>query len=367
MNWWTIHKAESIDSPALIIYPDRVQNNINRLISMVADNSQLRPHVKTNKSPEATSMMLASGIKKFKCATIAEAEVLGTTGAPDVLLAYQPTGPKAGRLAQLIQQFPKTKFSCLVDNLSSAEFLGSVMEDAKITLNVFIDLNVGMNRTGTDVGSAFNLFKSLLSITGIKPIGLHAYDGHLRDTDLEIRKKQCDEAFSPVKLLAEQIKSETGIEVIIVAGGSPTFPIHAKRKDVECSPGTFIYWDSGYASILKEQPFLFSAVVLTRVISKPAEGILCLDLGHKSIASENPLEKRVTFLNAPELIPISQSEEHLVVKSNRWQEYSVGQMLYGLPYHVCPTIALYDSAWTVSDGNITGKWTAPARSRSLSV
>lgn len=367
MSWWEINNAESIDSPALVIYPDRVQENINTLISKVADISLLRPHVKTNKSPEASSMMIASGIRKFKCATIAEAEMLGSVGAPDVLLAYQPTGPKAKRLAELAHRFPETKFSCLLDNLSSSEHLGSVMEQSKIVLDVFIDLNVGMNRTGTDVNTAFDLFKSLLSIKGIRPIGLHAYDGHLRDPDLAIRKKQCDDAFKKVEMLAHKIKSQWGIEMVIVAGGSPTFPLHAERKSVECSPGTFIYWDSGYASILKEQQFNFSAVVLSRVISKPSEGILCLDLGHKSIASENPLEKRVTFLNGPELIPVGQSEEHLVVKTDHWNDYHVGQLLYGIPYHVCPTVALYDAAWTVSKKNITGKWTAPARSRQLTV
>lgn len=365
MNWWEIHHADSIDSPALMVFPDRVQENIQLLKSMVADIEQLRPHVKTNKSPEACTMMLANGIKKFKCATITEAEMLGSIGAPDVLLAYQPTGPKANRLAEVVRNFPNTKFSCLTDDLDCAHHIGSVMQSAGVILDIFIDLNVGMNRTGIRPETAFDLFKNLLSINGLRPIGIHAYDGHLRDSDLLIRGTRCDDGFESVKKLAERIKIELGFSPVIVAGGSPTFPIHAKRKNVQCSPGTFIYWDTGYADILKEQAFHFSAVVLTRVISKPSEELLCLDLGHKSIASENPLGKRITFLNAPDLIPVSQSEEHLVVKTDRWKDYQPGQLLYGVPYHVCPTVALYDFAWTVQEGVVTGKWGAPARSRQL--
>jgi len=365
--WWEINNLKEVDTPALVIYPDRVKENISLLKSMVDHVERLRPHVKTNKSPQACSMMLEAGIQKFKCATIAEAEMLGSIGAPDVILAYQPTGPKAGRLAQLIKKFPKTHYSCLIDDEACAKAISSTMEAEGIQLNVWVDLNVGMNRTGADSEKAFSLFTTFQQSKGLRPIGIHAYDGHLRDADLELRKKKCDDSFSLVEKLVAKIKEHTGQSALIVAGGSPTFPIHSKRKDVECSPGTFIYWDTGYGNLLKEQPFLHAAIVLTRVISKPAEGLLCLDLGHKSIASENPLEKRVTFLNGPELLPISQSEEHLVVQTDRRNSYEVGHVFYGVPYHVCPTVALYDSAWVVKDQVASRKWENPARNRSLTV
>src|SRR5690348_11189293 len=97
MNWYQIKNIESLDSPALIIYKDRVQTNIQSLIKM-KDVAHLRPHVKTNKIAEVCKMMLDAGITKFKCATIAEAEMLAMINAPDVLLAYQPTPAKAKRL-----------------------------------------------------------------------------------------------------------------------------------------------------------------------------------------------------------------------------------------------------------------------------
>lgn len=361
--WYTAENVAAVDSPALLIYPDRVRENIRIMKSFVPDVHRLRPHIKTNKSPEAVALMLEAGITKFKCATITEAELLGQAGAPDVLLAYQPTGPKINRLAEVIKRYPSTLFACLVDNAAQANAIGQVMNAAGITLNIWIDLNIGMNRTGILPADAFAVFQEILQIQGIRPVGLHAYDGHIRQTDLAERTTVCDTGFEPVAALARRIRSELGSAISVCAGGTPTFPIHARRADVECSPGTFIYWDTGYGNLLKEQPYLHAAVVLTRVISKPAPGLLCLDLGHKSIAAENPLGNRITFPEGPDFEPIGQSEEHLVVKTKSADDFKIGQPLYGIPYHVCPTVALYDTAWAIRDGQASPDWHQPARKK----
>lgn len=366
MEWYQIENIEDQDTPALLIFPERVKENIRILKEFVPDLNRLRPHIKTNKCAEVCQLMLDAGISKFKCATIAEAEMLATTGARDVLLAYQPTGPKVERLAGLIKQFPQTRFSCLVDNPDIATQLDEVAGKKNLTYTVFIDLNVGMNRTGIAPESALQLLRHCRTLKNLKVAGLHAYDGHLRDPDLELRTKICDEGFARVIRLKEQIIEETGEVPVIVAGGTPSFPIHAKRKDVECSPGTFIFWDKGYEQILHEQPFLHAALVVTRVISKPAPGVVCVDLGHKAIASENPINKRVHFLNAPSLEPTGHSEEHLVLKTQQ-DNLKVGDILYGVPFHVCPTVALHETASVVQDHHITGSWNIVARKRKINI
>src|SRR6185295_7254857 len=137
------------------------------------------------------------------------------------------------------------------------------------------------------------LYSFLSSAPGIVAAGLHAYDGHIRDLDMNVRTKACDDSFSLVLGLKKKLES-AGMKVpVIVAGGSPTFPIHAKRKEIECSPGTFIYWDKGYSTSCPEQSFLPAAVLITRIISLPAPGKVCTDLGHKSVAAENEIDRRV--------------------------------------------------------------------------
>jgi D-threonine aldolase len=360
-EWYTISNIDAIDSPALVIYPDRVKKNIELLVSMIDDVNRLRPHVKTHKTKDAALMQMEAGIKKFKCATIAEAEMLGSIKAPDVLLAYQPIGPKADRFISLIKKYPDTKFSCLVDDAEAAKAIEKKASNAGIVIPVYIDLNIGMNRTGIFPDQrAINLYKLCSSIKGINPVGLHAYDGHIHDKDFDTRKTKCDEGFAKVE--------KAGLpEPIIIAGGSPTFPIHAKRKNIECSPGTFIYWDAGYQQGLAEQAFLPAAVVISRVISHPAENIFCTDLGHKSIAAEKDLDHRVKFLNAEEVKFIGQSEEHLVVQTDEAHQYKTGDVLYGLPFHICPTCALYERALIVENGKVNGEWRIIGRDRKISV
>jgi len=367
-DWYLIDDIHELDSPALVIFPDRVKKNIQTAVSMVENIDRLRPHVKTNKSPDAVSLMLEAGITKFKCATIAEAEMLGMIGAPDVVLAYQPLGPKLKRFIELIKKFPSTKFSCLTDNATAAKKQDESFYANKIQGTVYVDLNVGMNRTGIVPGhEAIELCKFCSIAKGMNFAGFHVYDGHLRNPDINIRRKESDEAFEQVEKMRDEL-SVIGIEINnIIAGGSPAFPIHAKRKNVECSPGTFIYWDKTYLDQCPEQNFLPAALLVTRIISLPSPEKICTDLGHKSVAAENEISKRIFFLNATGLNPVSHSEEHFVLEGKKDHDFRTGDVLYGIPYHICPTVALYERAYTIEKGKIVEEWKNIARDRKITV
>ena len=366
MPWYNIENIDTIDSPALVIYKERVQENIRLLISMVKDTDRLRPHVKTNKIAEVCRMMMDAGITKFKCATIAEAEMLAMIEAKDVLLAYQPVGPKTNRFIELIKKYPGTDFSCLIDNAGTAQTLSLLAAENDLELKVFIDLNTGMNRTGIKLQDAMELFDAVAAMPNIQVTGVHGYDGHIRDTDVQQRKQKTDTAYQEVLTLAEEIESRTNQSLTIVAGGSPTFPIHARRMNAECSPGTFIFWDWGYKHQMPDEPFDYAALVITRVISVVDSHTITTDLGHKSVAAENPLP-RVYFLNAPDTTPVGQSEEHLVLKVADSSRYKVGDVLYGVPVHICPTVALYDTALVIEDHKAVGSWKVISRDRKITI
>ena len=368
-NWYHIENINELDSPALVVYPQRVKANIALAIDMVGgDTSRLRPHIKTHKSPDVTRLLIDAGIHKFKCATIAEAEMLAMAGAKDVLLAYQPVGPKVQRYINLIKKYPGTKFSCLTDNDTALKSMARAFEAAGLTVPIYLDLNVGMNRTGILPGAeAFDLYSNAAKTPGVQPAGLHAYDGHIRDADFEQKKQKVDEAFAAVTALKQAIKQANLPTPIIIAGGSPSFSVHSKRPEVECSPGTFIYWDKGYSDGCPEQEFQPAALVITRIVSLPSPGRICLDLGHKSIAAENELTRRASFFSTEGWKPIGQSEEHLVIEAPGPHPHKPGDILYGLPYHICPTVNLYERAYTIEDGQWTGEWKNTARDRKLSV
>ncbi|HEY4968057.1 MAG TPA: D-TA family PLP-dependent enzyme [Puia sp.] len=363
--WYVADNADEFDSPALFIYPDRVKTNIRRLLES-ARAEYLRPHVKTNKMAEVCQLMLDAGIYKFKSATIAEAEMLAMIQAPDVLLAYPPAGPKIKRLMRLIQKYPATKFSCLVDRITGAKNLSTMLSAAGLKIAIYIDLNLGVNRTGVVPAKALDLFQQISPLPAIEVAGLHAYDGHIKDHDENIRRDKCLRAFEPVLVLKKELEKITNREMTLIAGGSPTCFIHAAAGGRECSPGTFVFWDKGYSEQLAEQPFEWAALLMTRVISIPAPDLVCVDLGNKSVASENP-QPRVFFLNAPDAFPTTHSEEHLVLKVPDSKLFSPGQVLYGVPWHICPSVALYDKAFLIKNNLVAGFWKVVARNREITL
>jgi 3-hydroxy-D-aspartate aldolase len=365
--WYSVTNIHEIDSPALLLYPDRVEENIRRLIGIVGSAEKLRPHVKTHKLPQIVRMHLEQGIRKFKCATIAEAEMTAACGAPDVLLAYQPVGPKVERFVQLQKSFPETRFATIADNAGALQALSKAARKARETVEVFLDIDCGMQRCGVPPGpEAIDLFRLITKLPGLKPAGLHSYDGHIRGHDLLERTKDCDAAFAGVQALKQEIELAGMPVPRMVAGGTPTFPIHALRGGVECSPGTYVLWDHGYATGLPELDFLPAALVLTRVISKPTRKRLCLDLGHKAIASENP-HPRVYFPELTDAKAVTHSEEHLVVETADSNKFSLGDCLYGIPWHICPTVALHSETVVIKNGRAEERWKIVARERRLTI
>jgi D-serine deaminase-like pyridoxal phosphate-dependent protein len=365
MNWYTIENIDQIDTPCLVLYRERIRMNIDNAVKLVKNIDNLRPHVKTNKIAEVCNMMMEAGVTKFKCATIAEAEMLAIIKAKDILLAYQPTGPKAERLNSLAQRYPETEFSCIIDDLEVATQLSKIYSRSGIMLNVFIDLNTGMNRTGISTGKGYALFEKIRNLPSLNVAGVHVYDGHLKDPDPLKRKQNADDEFIEVQKLIDQIELNLKRKITVVAGGSPTFPAHAERH-VECSPGTFVFWDWGYKHQLPDEPFEYAALVVSRVISVVNERTITTDLGHKAIASENPLP-RVYFLNAPGSKPVSHSEEHMVIDVPDSSKFKPGDVLYGIPVHICPTVALYDRAIVVDNKQATTIWKVVARDRMINI
>jgi len=361
MEWYHIDNVDQIDSPALAVYPSRIAQNIALVKQIAGGAEKLRPHVKTTKIAEVCEMMLQEGITKFKCATIAEAEMLGTIHAHDVLLAYQPVGPKVQRFISLIQAYPATRFACLVDHADSARYLHTLCQLHNVKADIYIDLNVGMNRTGIVPEQITPLLETLEEHTSLQLIGVHAYDGHIHDRDLALREQAADACYHIAKQVQDSLVRRLGHPIHLVIGGTPSFPIHIQHEAVECSPGTFAFWDWGYSHMLEDLSFQYAAVLLSRIISIVDENHICLDLGHKSVAAENPLP-RVHFLNAPEAEPVAQSEEHLVLRI-QGHTLSIGDVLYGIPVHICPTVALYDTAHVITDHRKIKEWAIVARKR----
>ncbi len=365
--WYEVADVENIPSPALLVYPQRIGHNVREMVRIAGGPARLRPHIKTHKTAEIVGIQQQAGINKFKCATIAEAELLGRCGAADVLMAYQPVGPDPARLLALQETYPDTRFSALADHPAVVDRLETLARQQHSVFRLYVDLNTGMNRTGIVPGpEAARLYARISESPFLEACGLHAYDGHIRDTDFAARKVASDQAFEGVVALKQSLEAAGHRVSTVIAGGSPTFPAHALRPDVELSPGTTLLWDARYGELFPDMAFLPAAVLLSRVVSRPAPGVFCLDLGHKAIAPEMDFP-RVELFGWEHCRQSGQSEEHLVLECGPETQAAPGKPVYGIPMHICPTVAKYPTLLVVESGKVTGQWQVAARDYKLTL
>ncbi len=368
---YDIQDTSRVFSPALLFYKDLIRRNIARSVEIAGSPARLRPHVKTHKTREIVRMELEAGITKHKCATLAEAEMLASCGVPDVFLAYNLVGPNCGRMANLARAFPETRFAVTADHPAPLRELSEAMAAAGQQVDVLLDLDVGQHRTGIPTGDeAIKLYEQFGRLPGVRPGGLHVYDGHNHQESLVEREAAVKRQFEPVLALRSSLLKKRLPVPRLVLGGTPTFPIYARMDlpGAELAPGTCFLHDHGYGTRFADLTgFTPAALLLTRVISRPTPSRVTLDLGYKAVASDPPAGKRCVLLDVPDYEPVLQNEEHFVIETPAAGRFQPGDAIYAVPTHICPTCALHRQAYVVENGRVTECWDIVARDRVLSI
>ncbi len=370
-NRYEIDQLTTIHSPALVVFRELVEHNIQVMLDIAGSADRLRPHCKTHKMPAVARMQLDRGITKHKCATFAEAEMLAEAGATDTFLGYNLVGPNVERAVAYLDRYPHVSFSVTGDDAAEIERLGEAMSTAGRSIGVLLDIDPGRQRTGVPVGRQARELYALIDRTpGLRADGLHLYDGHQRQQDFGERSAAVDIEWQKVAAFRDELVEAGHPVPRIVCGGTPTFPVYAKIDDpaIELSPGTCVFHDAGYGTAFPDMDqFIPAAVVLTRVISRPTANRVTFDVGTKAIASDPPMGKRAFFPEIPNGVQVIHNEEHLVIETEDADRWSPGDATVSIPSHVCPTVALYDSAVVVSEGKVVDHWTVAARTRRINV
>jgi D-serine deaminase-like pyridoxal phosphate-dependent protein len=357
-------------SPSLVLFRELLDQNIDSMIGIAGSSGRLRPHCKTHKMAEVTRIELAKGISKHKCATLAEAQMLAEAGVKDVFLAYNLVGPNLERAVQFLRRFPDVTFSVTADHPLAVAALSQAVSASGQTIDVLLDLDIGFHRTGIGPGdAAVELYRQIANSAGLRPGGLHAYDGHHHQPSRTEREQAVEADWRTVSAFRDRLV-QAGLSVPrIIVGGTPTFPIHAANRDpvIEIAPGTCVLNDAGYSESYTDLKFAPAAVLLTRVVSLPAPDRLTLDLGTKAVATDPPMGRRLVIPELPDAKQVVHNEEHLVLETPRAAEFTPGDVLLAIPRHICPTVALHKEVYVVSQGRLINRWPVTARDRFLSL
>lgn len=360
--------VETIPTPALLIYPDRVDANIRAVVAQCgAQPSRWRPHVKTAKIGDVMARFLAHGITRFKCATAKEMRTLLELGAPDVLLSFPVVGANAARVRALAAAHPKSRVSVLVESVQHlAAFSGS-------GLGVFVDCNPGMDRTGLDPANVAGLVSlaNAISAAGCTFRGLHWYDGHLHGMEPRERDRVAHKGYDSLLALVAQLKSRGLAPAEIIVAGTPASPCalsyhrwNETGAEVEISPGTVVYND---ATSLEQMPpewgLVPAALVLSTVVSHPRAARVTCDAGHKTVSADAGVPT-CSVVGHNEWTPAKPSEEHLPIDVPAGTAVpAIGSHVLLLPRHICPTVNNFDEALFVRAGRVERTVVVTARGR----
>jgi len=369
--WDPRYRVSGVDdvlTPALVVYPEFIASNIERTLALLGgDADRWRVHSKTAKLGHTLRMLVERGVRNFKCATTLELLVACQCGAADVLLAYPSIGANARRARAIAGQFPEVRISVLAENDEQIrQWRGS-------RVGIFLDINPGMNRTGIEQshGDKVLALARAMSEAGLEFRGLHYYDGQYGALDERERTVAAHCGYdSLLKLVGEIERSGVPVPEVITAGtptlfSSLSYEAFRGRAFVHrVSPGTIVYCDAtGPAQLPSEYGYQPAVLVLTRVVSRPRPGIVTCDSGHKAISADAGVPTCVV-VGHPELTPLSPSEEHLPMALEEGAAGpQVGEALYLLPRHVCPTVNNFDCALLVRDGQIESVEKVSARGR----
>jgi D-serine deaminase-like pyridoxal phosphate-dependent protein len=349
---------DALDTPQLLLDLDVLDANL----ALMRDDCRrhgkdLRVHFKSLKCGGLAKYLAARGVAGFLCAKLNEAEVLAGAGIRDVFLANQVVGPlKLGRLARLARQ---VKLRVCVDDPGNVERMGEAARAEGVTLDVLVEVDVGMNRCGVEPGEpTLQLARRIAGTPGLRFVGLQGYDGHLQLlADVQEKERRCLEGLDRLGQTRDLLRAN-GLRVEVVTGaGTGTWEWAARHPAMtELQPGSFLLMDAAYHAVRPE--FGCSLSVLATVISR-RPGWYVLDAGSKAISQD--FGKPVVKGHSDERV-VRLAEEHTKVEDGGGGP-GVGDHREVIPAHCCATMNLHRQVVAHRGGRVEAVWPIEASGR----
>ncbi|MGH7109701.1 MAG: DSD1 family PLP-dependent enzyme [Stellaceae bacterium] len=357
---------EEIDTPALIIDLDAFETNLRRLPTQIAGRPvRLRPHAKTHKCPVIALQQVELGAVGVCVQKVGEAEAMVQGGVKDVLVTNEIVGrQKLRRLAALAHL---ARIGVCADDAGQVRALEEAAGEARVTLPVHVEVNMGGNRCGVEPGEpALALARAIAAEPHLAFAGLQAYHGsaqHIRSWD---ERRQAIAQAAEKAALTRDLIAKNGIPCPNVTGaGTGSFEFEADSgvyTELQC--GSYIFMDADYgrnrdrdgAAISAFRPSLF---VWATVMSRPTGERAIVDAGLKALAFDSgpPLvwdEPAATYERA--------SDEHgRLAVTGATNRLFVGDKIRLVPGHCDPTVNLYDWYVGVRGNRVEALWPITAR------
>jgi len=352
---------DELDTPCLVVDLDVFEDNVRTCFERLA-GVNVRPHLKTAKSPVVARMLLDAGAKGVCVAKLSEAEVMLAAGIDDVLITTEIAGEvKVRRLARLIAEHPDARIRIVVDSHEGAAAIDAALPRAVETL---IDVNVGQDRCGVAPEDALALADRIRGFEMLHLIGVQGYEGNLQHVrDPGERRRLCEASMDRLAAAAEQLRAAGHTVDVVTTGGTGTAEFCAAHDAVtEVQPGSFAFMDTDYLDT-GGLPYRSSLQAVATVISRPAPDRAVIDAGLKTLSDDSGPAR---LLDAPGWTYRHAGDEHgklTPVAAPDRRELNVGDRVRLVPSHIDPTINLHDVIYAHRGGRIEAAWPVAARGK----
>ncbi|WP_284125992.1 DSD1 family PLP-dependent enzyme [Parerythrobacter aestuarii] len=360
----------ALNTPVLVLDLDRLERNIAAMQAKAMEKGvALRPHAKTHKSVDIAKRQVAAGAVGICCAKIGEAEVMVDAGIAGVLITSPVAAPAAiARLGQLAGR--AEGLMATVDHPQVARAIDAALADSKAMLDVIVDIDPGIRRTGVaSAEAAVELARAIADCGHLRLRGVQFYCGvqqHIED--FAARREAIEERTDYLRTVVDAL-SEAGFPPEIVTGsGTGTHAIDLKLGVfTELQAGSYVFMDTQYLDCdldgSGEAPFETSLAVDSRVVSANHSALVTIDSGFKSLSTDGG-SPRVSSGAAPETVFAFMGDEHgALVGPDIGTSLRPGDLVSLVVPHCDPTVNLYDNYHVVRDGTLVGIWPVSARGR----
>ena len=336
-----------LPTPALVVDLDALDANIARMAARArAAGVVLRPHAKTHKSAFIARRQIAAGAVGICCAKVGEAEALAGAGVRGILVTSPiASAETAARCAVLAAQDPD--FAAAVDHPVGADALQAAAAARNTTVQVVIDVNVGMGRTGVaDTAAGLALGQRIATQPNLPLKGIQGYGGAWQHmVGAEKRLEAAKAGLARLTELAAALRAAGQACPLITGGGTGTFEADTELGVLtERQPGSYVFMDNQYVDALGEDPdgaFQTSLFVQAQVVSANAKRWVTVDAGLKAFATDGPPPRPATAPFAPDAYFFFGDEHGGLMRPAGGEPIAHGQRVELKVPHCDPTVDRY--------------------------
>jgi D-serine deaminase-like pyridoxal phosphate-dependent protein len=342
-----------VTTPALLLDLDVARRNIDTMARKFDDlPAKLRPHIKVHKSVELARMTVDAGAVGIACATAWEAIVMARGGIADVLIANQLVQrDKVTAVAELARDH---RITVAVDDVRNVEQLARAAAEAGSTLELLIEIDVGMGRCGVRTQEeALPIAERIAELPAVSLRGIQAYEGHcMLEPDRDKRIRDAGEANEKAVAAADFLIDHGHAIADISGGGTGTYFITgAHPRITEVQAGSYALLDCFHGNLVPGG-FEVAMTILGTVISRQGSTVV-LDCGRKAVGIDFVTPPLVKY---PEAEIRYYAEEHCLADFPGPPPLDLGDTAEVMGGYGPTTVNLHEVFHVIEDGVVTDIW-----------